>query len=100
MSPVLKAIYHLEIANEVLWERKRNKVKFKVFEEDVLYVKLKCEEDVENIRENLALITDTREIKKENLYKCSWLSKGNEKFFSFPSCQKNPPKTKKCVKQV
>lgn len=43
-------IYRLEIANEVLWEGKRNKVKFKIFKEDVLHVKLKCKEDVENIR--------------------------------------------------
>lgn len=45
-------IYHLEIANEALRERKRNKAKFKIFKEDVLHVKFKCEDDVENIREN------------------------------------------------
>lgn len=45
-------IYYLEIVNEVLRERKRNKVKFKIFKEDVFYVKFKCEDDVENIREN------------------------------------------------
>lgn len=60
MSSVLITIYHLEIANEVLWEGKKSKVKLKIFKEDVLHVKLKCDEDVENIRKSLA--------KKEKIY--------------------------------
>lgn len=66
-SPVLITIYHLEIANEVLWEGKRSKVKLKIFKEDVLNVKLKCDEDIENIRQSLTDYRDERGQKRKSM---------------------------------